>query len=228
MSVQAYVTGRPGNVAAACLDGELLGAVQAEVLRSNGDLGPSTVVRVIDHPEMLATARVMAKERSGSPGSAASTSSSRKDTGRAFLIEINAHATPTCHLVAADETGTSSRRCEPPPGMSVRVLEPTAIRMASSRCSRKSCTETPPSTFLASGYHDECRHTLQSSLNYALGRHGAWGRLRRTLGRRTRGRFWWLRTLSPRHDDDDTGHRFNRDDSADHRRRRQAGRSLPL
>ena len=62
ISVQAFVHGRPGNVAAACVDGELLGAVQAEVVRSDGELGPSTVLRVIEHPEMRATATAMVRE----------------------------------------------------------------------------------------------------------------------------------------------------------------------
>jgi hypothetical protein len=182
VSVQAYVAGRPGNVAAACLDGELLGAVQAEVLRSNGDLGPSTVVRAIDHPEMLATARVMARTL-GISGFCGFDFVLEEDTGRAFLVEINARATPTCHLVAADGTdllaslrtatghGGPCARTDRYPG-GVVALFPQELH------------RDPTSTFLASGYHDVPTHAPEF-VDYALGRHGAWGRLRRRAGTAT-------------------------------------------
>src|SRR4051794_15811324 len=59
VSIQTFIDGRPANVAAACFKGNLLGAVQAEVVRCAYPLGPSTVVRVIDHPEMRAAAETM-------------------------------------------------------------------------------------------------------------------------------------------------------------------------
>jgi thioesterase domain-containing protein len=101
ISIQTYVPGRPGNVAAACIRGELLGAVQAEVLRSDGPLGPSTVLRVIDHPDMLDTARAMAR-RLGISGLCGFDFILEEGTGRASFIELNLRATPTCHLVSAD------------------------------------------------------------------------------------------------------------------------------
>jgi thioesterase domain-containing protein len=101
ISIQTYVPGRPGNVAAACLRGELLGAVQAEVVRSDGPLGPSTVLRIIDHPDMLETARTMAR-RLGISGLCGFDFILEEETGRASFIELNIRATPTCHLVSAD------------------------------------------------------------------------------------------------------------------------------
>ena len=101
ISVQAFVHGRPGNVAAACVDGELLGAVQAEVVRSDGELGPSTVLRVIEHPEMRVTATAMVREL-GLTGLCGFDFVLEHGTDRAHLLEVNPRATPTSHLVAAD------------------------------------------------------------------------------------------------------------------------------
>jgi glutathione synthase/RimK-type ligase-like ATP-grasp enzyme len=101
ISAQGYIEGEPANVAAACLDGELLAAVQARVVRSNGKFGPSTVIRVIEHPEMLATTRGLVRELRLT-GLCGLDFVLEPETDRANLIELNARATPTAHLVAAD------------------------------------------------------------------------------------------------------------------------------
>jgi thioesterase domain-containing protein len=101
ISAQGYVAGEPANIAASCLDGELLGAVQARVVRSNGKFGPSTVIRVIEHPEMLATARGLVRELRLT-GLCGLDFVLEPETDRAHLVELNARATPTAHLVGAD------------------------------------------------------------------------------------------------------------------------------
>jgi thioesterase domain-containing protein len=101
LSIQAYVEGTPGNAAVACLDGELLGAVQAEVVRADGPTGPSTVLRVVEHPEMLATVRTMV-DRLQMSGLCGLDFILEAGTGRAHLIEVNPRATPTSHLISAE------------------------------------------------------------------------------------------------------------------------------
>ena len=103
ISAQGYVEGEPANIAAACLDGELLGAVQARVVRSSGAFGPSTVIRLIDHPEMLATARGLVR-RLGLTGLCGLDFVLEPGTDRAQLVELNARGTPTAYLVASDGT----------------------------------------------------------------------------------------------------------------------------
>jgi thioesterase domain-containing protein len=98
LSIQSYIEGTPGNAALACLDGELLGTVQAEVRRANGLMGPSTVVRIVEHPEMLAAAKAMA-ERLHMSGLVGLDFVLETDTGRAHFIEVNPRATPTAHLI---------------------------------------------------------------------------------------------------------------------------------
>jgi thioesterase domain-containing protein/glutathione synthase/RimK-type ligase-like ATP-grasp enzyme len=101
VSIQAYIEGTPGNAAVACLDGELLGVVQAEVVRANGSTGPSTVLRIVEHPEMLAAARTMV-ERLQMSCLVGLDFMLEDGTGNAHLIEINPRATPTSHLISAD------------------------------------------------------------------------------------------------------------------------------
>lgn len=101
LSIQSYIDGVPGNVAVACVKGDLLGAVQAEVVRGSGATGPSTVVRVVEHPEMLAAARTMV-DRLQMSGLVGLDFVLENGTGRAHLIEVNPRATPTAHLVSAD------------------------------------------------------------------------------------------------------------------------------
>jgi hypothetical protein len=102
LSIQAYVAGRPANAAVACFEGTSLGAVLAEVVESDGPTGPSTVLRVIDHPDMAYAVKSIVShlELSGLCG----LDFILDDDGRAHLLELNPRATPTSHLVAADGT----------------------------------------------------------------------------------------------------------------------------
>jgi len=101
VSIQTFIEGQPGNVAAVCLDGALLGAVQVEVLRCAYPLGPSTMVRVVEHAEMRRTAETMVGAL-GVSGFCGFDFVLETGTQHAYLIEVNPRATPTAHLVAAD------------------------------------------------------------------------------------------------------------------------------
>lgn len=100
VSIQSYVDGVPANAAVACLDGELVGAVPAVVVRSQGATEASTVLRLVEHPEMLAAVTAMVR-RLRLSGLVGFDFMVERDTGRAHLIEINPRATPTSHLVSA-------------------------------------------------------------------------------------------------------------------------------
>jgi hypothetical protein len=102
LSIQAYVAGRPANAAVACSRGASLGAVQAVVVESDGPTGPSTVVRVVDNPDMAYAVKSIVSnlELSGLCG----LDFILDDEGRAHLLELNPRATPTSHLLAADGT----------------------------------------------------------------------------------------------------------------------------
>ena len=102
LSIQSYVVGRPANAAIACYRGTSLGAVQSEVIESDGPTGPSTVLRVIDNPDIAYAVKTVVSnlELSGLCG----LDFILDDDGRAHLLELNPRATPTSHLVAEDGT----------------------------------------------------------------------------------------------------------------------------
>lgn len=102
LSIQSYVPGRPANAAIACLRGTTLGMVLAEVVESNGPTGPSTVVRIVDNPEMARAARAIV----GSLGLSGLCGLDfvLDEDGHAQLLELNPRGTPTAHLVATDGT----------------------------------------------------------------------------------------------------------------------------
>jgi thioesterase domain-containing protein/glutathione synthase/RimK-type ligase-like ATP-grasp enzyme len=152
LSVQSYVEGTPGNAAVACLDGDLLGAVQAEVVRGNGPTGPSTVLRVVEHPEMLATARAMVNRLQMS-GLAGLDFILENGTGRAHLIEVNPRATPTSHLISAEGIDLlaslrSALGCDGPPPRTAAYPDGLVALFP------QELERDPTSTILNHTYHD--------------------------------------------------------------------------
>jgi thioesterase domain-containing protein len=93
---QVHVAGRDANVALAVRDGEVLAAIAVEVLETRCRNGPAKIVRVIDHPGILAAARkVMGRLRlTGLAGIDFIIDAE----GIAHLIEVNTRVTPTCRL----------------------------------------------------------------------------------------------------------------------------------
>jgi hypothetical protein len=152
VSIQAYVPGRPANVAVSCRDGEVISTVVAEVVVSTRSTGPATVLKVVDSPEMAEAAAsiVQALRLSGLCGFDFVL---EKRTGRAHLIELNPRATPTAHLLTADG-------CDP-----LRSLA-AAMRDAAPPCPRTPYTDglvalfpqelerDPDRKHLASAHHD--------------------------------------------------------------------------
>ena len=101
VSVQRFVAGRPANVAAACWRGEVLAITAVEAIRTAGTTGHATVVKRIDHPEML-RATVKVARRLKLSGLCGLDFMLDAEHGDAHLIEVNSRATPTCHLPGAD------------------------------------------------------------------------------------------------------------------------------
>jgi len=97
VSLQAYVHGHPGNSVSACLNGEILGTICAESVSVQRPLGASTVVRIIDHPQMAQAAERLARSLNLS-GVFGLDFLIDEATGAAQLVEMNARATPLCHL----------------------------------------------------------------------------------------------------------------------------------
>lgn len=89
---QSYVSGRPGNVALFCRDGEVLGATVAEAEGSAFATGPTTFVRVVERPDLLDQARRLIR-RLGFSGFCGLDFMVDDATGEAILIEMNPRIT---------------------------------------------------------------------------------------------------------------------------------------
>ncbi|MCQ4158922.1 hypothetical protein NON00_03160 [Roseomonas sp. GC11] len=104
LHLQAFIAGPPANRAVLAERGRVLAGLSVEVLTTLSPTGPGSVVRVIDHPQMAATAAAMAA-RLGLSGLLGFDFVLEAGTGRALLLEMNPRATPICHLSDAPGGG---------------------------------------------------------------------------------------------------------------------------
>ena len=97
--MQRYVAGRQANSMLACWRGELLGSVNVEVLSTEQATAtaPSTIVRLIDHPEMTRAGEVLCSTL-GLSGFHGLDFILDQESNRAHLIELNARCTRLGHL----------------------------------------------------------------------------------------------------------------------------------
>ena len=97
VTLQEYIPGRPANLMMACWEGQVLGAVTAEVLRAQGATAAAIVVRLIDHPEIEQAACALAKRLQLS-GFYGLDFILEEGTRAAYLLELNPRCTQLGHL----------------------------------------------------------------------------------------------------------------------------------
>jgi hypothetical protein len=100
VTVQSYIVGTPANCAVACWRGEVLGAIAVEVVRSESEFSPATVVRVLEHEPMIAVAKSIVAHL-GISGFCGFDFILEAGSNRAVLIEVNPRATQINHLANA-------------------------------------------------------------------------------------------------------------------------------
>jgi hypothetical protein len=97
VNVQKAIVGPETNSAIACWQGKLLAGIHVEVLERQDSAGHATVLRVIDNKEMQDIAEKVA-QRLHLSGLFGLDYIIDRNSGRAYLIEMNVRATQTCHL----------------------------------------------------------------------------------------------------------------------------------
>jgi ATP-grasp domain len=97
ITIQQFIPGRPANAMLACWRGEILSMVMVEVVCAYGATGISTVVRLIQHPEIVEAAKLLAR-RFMLTGFHGLDFMIEQGTGAAYLIEFNARCTQLGHL----------------------------------------------------------------------------------------------------------------------------------
>jgi glutathione synthase/RimK-type ligase-like ATP-grasp enzyme len=97
VSIQPFIQGRDSNIAVACWQGEILGAIGVEVLRTWRPNGPAVLVELCDDSRMVEAARKLVR-RFGMSGLCGFDFMTDERSGKTYLIEVNARAVQTCHL----------------------------------------------------------------------------------------------------------------------------------
>ena len=179
--LQRFVSGRPADAAVACWRGEVLTELCVEAVRTDGPRGPVSVVRTLDHPEMSSAVRRLARrfELSGLCGF----DFLMDAEGAAWLVGINPHATPTCHLTAADGV-------EPASALRARLLDRPRPRRAPTSSGElialfpQEMARDPDSAFLHFARHDvPSRSPALVGLGMRVVRRGRWKRWRKQVAR---------------------------------------------
>jgi hypothetical protein len=99
--LQEFIHGWPATSLVACWKGEVLAQVNAEVLCAQGNAGASTIVKVVDRPEMdLAAERLV--RRLGLSGLCGLDFMIEAASGSCYLIEMNPRNTQLGHLNLGD------------------------------------------------------------------------------------------------------------------------------
>jgi hypothetical protein len=152
VNAQEFVAGREATSAVACWEGKVLASLHFEVLQKRDAAGPSSVLRLIENPEMSAAADKMVR-RLGLSGLHGFDFMLEAATGDPYLIEINPRATQVGHLAlgmgrdlpAALYGALARQSCQAGP----KVTENEVIALFPQEWMRD-----PESAYLRSAYHD--------------------------------------------------------------------------
>jgi hypothetical protein len=96
ISIQQYVSGRPANRAVVCWHGKVLAGISVEAVETGQQFGPTTLAKILDHAELAGAVEgiVASQALSGFLGF----DFILDHANRAWFLEMNPRATPTCHL----------------------------------------------------------------------------------------------------------------------------------
>ncbi len=152
VNAQSFVNGTEATSAVACWNGTVLASLHFEVLQKSHASGHATVLRFIEHFEMISAAEKMVRtlKLSGLQGFDFML---EKGSGHAYLIEINPRATQVCHLSFGPGHDLSAALISALSGQeraaAPRVTENDTIALFPHEWLRD-----PASPYLRSGYHD--------------------------------------------------------------------------
>lgn len=163
VTAQKFVPGRPAASGFAAWKGEIVGAVYYDVLKADGIIGPPSVIRRVDCPEIAEATRKMARHfrLSGLHG----LDFIRDEAGHAHLLEINPRATQggTLPFGPGRDLAAGLASCVAA-GANLRAALPNDTVVFFPR----EWLNDPESTFLREGFHDvpwDDPKILQSCLN---------------------------------------------------------------
>lgn len=152
VSAQAFVGGREATSTVACWEGNVLASLHFEVLNKHNSTGPSTVLRVIENSDMSFAAERMVR-RLGLSGVIGFDFMLERETGDAYLIEINPRATQVGHLALGRGRDLPAALYAAISGNPVHE-SPEVTTSDVITLFPHEWLKNPESRFLQSGYHD--------------------------------------------------------------------------
>ena len=152
VNFQRFGDGMPANSAVACWNGEVLASISVVAMRTRGPQGASTIVRVIDHPEMI-EAGVKLVRRLGLSGFCGFDFLLEANTSVAHLIEMNARTTPISHLALSEGRNLVTALATRLDGITAICPTPAITQDVIAFFPQAWLLE-PGSELLYSGYHD--------------------------------------------------------------------------
>jgi hypothetical protein len=152
VNAQVFVEGHEATSTVACWKGAVLASLHFEVVNKRSAAGPSSVLRLIENPEMSSAAEKMVR-RLGLSGIHGFDFMLEAHTGNAHLIEINPRATQVGHLALGPgrdlPAALYSAMSGEPLRAAKKVTDNDIITLFPQEWMRD-----PASSFLTSGYHD--------------------------------------------------------------------------
>lgn len=152
VSAQAFIEGREANSTVACWNGKVLAALHFEVANKKHSTGHATVIRVIEHAEMVRAVEAMVSRLKLS-GIHGFDFMIEAHTGKAYLIEINPRSTQVGHLPLGPghdlPAALVAAATESPLHAAPSVTENDTIALFP-----QEWTRDPASPFLQTAYHD--------------------------------------------------------------------------
>jgi len=152
VNAQKFVPGHEATSLVACWKGAVLANLHFEVLNKWDSTGPSTVLRLIDHPEMSTATETMARrlQLSGLHGFDFLLEAG---TSNAYLIEINPRATQVGHLTLGAGRDLPAALYAAVSGQPIREA-PKVTAKDTIALFPQEWLRNPASVFLHLGYHD--------------------------------------------------------------------------
>ena len=148
--VQSYIQGRPANCAVVCWKGKVLAGISVEVIDAAGATGPSSVVKIVDNPDMMFCAERLS-ERLGLSGFFGLDFMIETGSALTYLIEMNPRPTRASHIrlgKGRDLVGTLSAKLS---GLPLRETPPVTEKEMIAYFSNSWGSK---SEFLDSSFHD--------------------------------------------------------------------------
>ena len=152
VNAQVLVPGRDATISVACWEGEIVAALAVEVIKTQSPGGPSSVLRLIDSPEMSRSAEKIVNKLALS-GLLGFDFILGEQNGYATLIEMNARATQICHLPMGTHHDLPVALSAIAGGDPIPATNPISDRAVIALFPQEWGSD-PTSAYLSTAYHD--------------------------------------------------------------------------